>query len=65
MPVGLESQVGRDVRLAQGSRRTDLGGRAIVPARMATPSGFHPLALWIAAASPVAATLLLLARLAA
>ena len=53
MPVGM------------GSQGADLRGRVIVPARMASPSGFHPVALWIAAASPVAATLLLLARLAA
>lgn len=45
------------------SGRTDLSGRAVTAA--AGPAGFHPLALWIAAASPVAATLLLLSRLAA
>jgi len=43
-----------------GSGRADLSGRVA-----AGPPGFHPLALWIAAASPVAATLLLLLRLAA
>jgi hypothetical protein len=53
MPVGI------------GSAQADLGGRGIAPIRAATPRGFNPLALWIAAASPVAATLLLLARLAA
>lgn len=53
MPVGMRSQ------------QADLQGRSLASARVAGPSGFHPLALWIAAASPVAATLLLLARLAA
>ncbi|GJD35649.1 hypothetical protein [Methylobacterium aerolatum] len=37
----------------------------VAPARLAGPSGFHPLALWIAAGCPVAATLMLLSRLAA
>jgi hypothetical protein len=52
MPVGL------------GSGQTDGGRRVIAPARLASPRGFNPLALWIAAASPVAATLLLITRLA-
>lgn len=63
MPVGLGSQLGQGS--LRGSQGADLRGRAVVPARAAAPSGFHPLALWIAAASPVAATLLLIARLAA
>ncbi len=52
MPVGI------------GSGREVPAGRVIVPARTAGSSGFHPFALWIAAGSPVAATLLLLSRLA-
>ena len=53
MPVGL------------GSGRGAAPLRGLSPARAAGPSGFNPLALWIAAAAPVAATLLLLSRLAA
>ncbi|MCJ2012095.1 hypothetical protein [Methylobacterium sp. J-076] len=52
MPVGL------------GLERANPTGRGIAPARAADTLGFHPLALWIAAAAPVAATLLILMRLA-
>ena len=34
------------------------------PSRFISPKGVHPGALWIAAAAPVVATLLLMARLA-
>jgi hypothetical protein len=53
MPVGI------------GSGQANLHGQGFAPVPVASPRGFHPLALWIAAASPVAATLLLIARLAA
>lgn len=53
MPVGLNAA------------RGNASGRGLPPARVAGPSGFNPLALWIAAAAPVAATLLILSRLAA
>lgn len=51
--------------VGSGLGRADMSGRGIAPAASAVTTGFHPLALWIAAASPVAATLLLLSRLAA
>jgi len=51
--------------VGSGAGRGDAAGRAPDPVSAAGPRGFNPLALWIAAASPLAATLLLLSRLAA
>lgn len=45
--------------------REPRGRRAVIPARFAAPRGFHPGALWLAAAVPILATVLLVARLAA
>lgn len=53
MPVGIGFGRGADLR--PGVTR---------PSRFSGPPGFHPGALWIAAAAPVLATLLLVARLA-
>ena len=53
MPIGIG--FGRDADLRRGVMR---------PSRFSGPAGFHSGALWIAAAAPVLATLLLVARLA-
>lgn len=52
MPVGIG--FGREPDLRTGVMR---------PSRFTSPNGFHPGALWIAAAAPVLATLLIIARL--
>ncbi|ACB25633.1 hypothetical protein [Methylobacterium radiotolerans] len=54
MPVGIG--IGRGDALRPAVTRTS---------RFSGPEGFHPGALWLATAVPVAATLLLLVRLAA
>ena len=54
MPVELGLR-GREPRVSAGER----------PARFAGPRGFHLGALWLAAAAPVLATAILIARLAA
>ena len=53
MPVGIGFGRGPDLR--PGVTR---------PSRFIGPDGVHPGALWIAAAAPVLATLLLMARMA-
>lgn len=53
MPVGIG--FGREPNLRPGATRTS---------RFSGTNGLHPGALWIAAAAPVLATLLLVARLA-
>ncbi|MCJ2089166.1 hypothetical protein MKK88_24725 [Methylobacterium sp. E-005] len=52
MPVGIG--IGRGTDLRPGAARS---------LRFTGPKGFHAGALWLAAAAPVMATLLLLARL--
>ncbi|MGU3543967.1 hypothetical protein [Methylobacterium sp. A52T] len=54
MPVGIG--IGRGDPLRPAVTRT---------ARFSGPEGFHPGALWLAAAAPLLATLLLLVRLTA
>ncbi len=63
MPVGFGS--GQVEGHGRGMAPAASAPATVAPARLAGPSGFHPLALWIAAGCPVAATLMLLSRLAA